>query len=122
MLKIDGLHLDESKVTLAVFRRSNLPGNGVSRLQIKLANLGRGNIDVIGTRQVVVLRCPKKTKAIGQSFQNSFRENQSTALGLGLEDLKDQLLFAHPRSACDIQLLGNFVQVLDIQLFEFLDV
>jgi hypothetical protein len=52
-LEVDRLDLDQREVALAFFRRADLPGDGVAGVQVELADLGRGDVDVVGAGEVV---------------------------------------------------------------------
>ena len=64
VLKIEGLHLEERKVALCLLRRPNLPGNGITGAEVEPPNLRRRDIDVIGTRQVIVIRGAEKAESV----------------------------------------------------------
>jgi hypothetical protein len=86
------------------------------------AYLGGRNVDVVGARQVVVVRRAQEAEAVGQDFEHAFREDEAALLGLRPEDLEDQLLLAHAGRTGDLQILGHLGQVLDAHLLEFGDV
>jgi hypothetical protein len=121
-LEVDGFDLDQREVALAFLRRPNLSGDRVAGLQIELSNLGGRNVDVVGARQVVVVRRAQEAEAIGEHLEHAFREDEPALLGLRLEDLEDQFLLAHAGRAGDIQVFGHLGQVLDAHLLELGDV
>src|SRR6185436_14903603 len=51
-----------------------------------------------------------------------FGKDEAALLGLRFEDLEDQLLFAHPRGACDVQLLGDLGELLNAHVLQLADV
>jgi hypothetical protein len=95
-----------------------LPRDGVTGTQVKLADLRRGDIDVVRAGEIVVFGGAQETETIGEALEDAFGEDQTVLFGLGSEDLKDQLLLAHAGCAGDIQLLGDFRQVGDIFFFQ----
>src|SRR5687768_8127786 len=64
-LEVDRLDLDESEVSLAFFRRTNLTGNGVSRAKVEFTDLRRTNVDVVRSRKVVVFRGAEEPESVG---------------------------------------------------------
>ena len=72
MLKVYSFNLDQGKVTLALLGRADLTGYSITGLQIELPDLRRGDIDIIRSRQVVVIRRTEKSESLRQAFQNSF--------------------------------------------------
>src|SRR5665213_1279394 len=118
-LESDRIHLDEGEIALAFLRRADLAGDSIARAEIEAADLRRGNINVIGTGQVVVFRGAEKTEAVRQAFQHAFGKNKSALFGLGLKDLEDQFLLAESRSVLDAHLLGDRVQIDNALVFEF---
>jgi hypothetical protein len=121
-LEVDGFDLDEREVALALFRRPNLAGDGVAGLQIELADLRRGHVDVVGARQVVVIGRPQEAEAVGQHLEHPFREDEAALLGLCLQDLEDQLLLAHTRGAGDIHVFGDLRELLNAHVLQIGDV
>ena len=119
VLEINRLDFDEREIALTVFGRPNLSRDGVAGPQVELPDLRRGNVNVIRAGQIVVFRGAQEAEAIGQAFQDAFGENQAVLLGLGAEDLEDQLLLAHAAGARDCQVLGDFRQIGNIFFFQF---
>ncbi len=119
VLEVDGLHLDQREVALAVLGRAHLPRNSVAGAQVKLADLRWRDVDVVGPGQVVVLRRAQEAEAVGQALEHPFGEDQAVFLRLGAQDLEDQLLLAHAAGAGDVQLLGDLGQVGDVSFFQF---
>src|SRR5205814_3345371 len=77
MFEVDRFDFDQREVTLALFRRTHLTGDGVARAEIKSANLRRRNVNVVGTRQVVVLRRAKESESVRQALKHPLGKNQS---------------------------------------------
>src|SRR5207253_9744413 len=109
-LKVDGFDFDQSEVTLAFFRRTNLAADRVAGAQIELANLRWRDIDVVRAGQIVVLGRAQKTKTIGQSFQHTFGKDESALFGLRGQNLENLFLLAHSGSARDVHGLGDLGQ------------
>ena len=106
-LEIDRFDLDQREVAFPVLRRPDLARDGVARVQIELPDLGRRHVDVVGPRQVVVIRRPQEAESVGQGLENALREDEAALLGARTEDLEDQLLLAHAGRALHFQLLGE---------------
>jgi hypothetical protein len=117
IFKIDGFDFDQREITLAIFGRADLAGDGVTGAKIELADLRRRNIDVVGAGKIVVFRRAEKTESIGETFEDTFGEDQSVLLRLGAQDLEDQLLFAHAAGARDVEFLGDLGEVGDVFFF-----
>ena len=78
----------------------------------------RGNIDVVGTRQIVVFRSAEKAEAVGEALEDTFGEDEAAFFRLRAENLEDQLLLAHPARARDVQLLGDLREIGDVLFFQ----
>ena len=118
-LEVDGVDLDEREVALAFLGRADLAGDGVAGAQIEAADLRGRDIHVVGAGQVVVLGRAQEAEAVGQAFEHAFGEDQAALLGLGLQDLEDQLLLAQSGGAGHVHVLGHLVELLDAHVFEF---
>src|ERR1035438_614055 len=94
IFEVYGFDFDQREITLAVFRRANLPRDGVTGTQVKLADLRRGDIDVVRAGEIVVFGGAQETETIGEALEDAFGEDQTVLFGLGSEDLKDQLLLS----------------------------
>src|SRR5580704_17554526 len=118
-LKVDGLNLDEREVFFAFVRRAYLAADCVTGFKVKFANLGRGDVNVVGARKVVVIGRAEKTVAIGQDFENAFSENVTFFFALRLQDFEDQILFAHTAGTGQIQGPCDLGQLGDVLFFQF---
>ena len=76
-------------------------------MQVELADLRGGDVDVVGAGQVVVVRGAQEAEAVGQRLEHAFGEEQAALLGARAEDLEDQLLLAHAGGAGHVELLGD---------------
>src|SRR5262249_31413438 len=76
VLEIDRLDLDEREITLPLLGRADLARNGVARAQIEFPDLGRRDVDVVRSGQVVVLWSAQETEAVRQALEHTFREDQ----------------------------------------------
>ena len=106
-LEVDRLDLDQREVAFAFFRRADLAGDGVAGVQVELADLGRGDVDVVGAGEVVVVGGAQESEAVRQHFEHALGEDQPGLLGAGAEDLEDQLLLAHAGGAGDLEVARN---------------
>ena len=112
-LKIDRVYLYKSEIAFAFLRRTDLAGDGVTRSQVKAANLRGGDVDVIGTREVVVLRRAEEAEAIGEALQDVFGEDETGFFGLALQDFEDQFLFTQTGDADDAKFFDDRVELDD---------
>jgi hypothetical protein len=55
---------------------------------------GRGDVDIVGARQIIIVLRTQEPKTIGEDFQDAFAIEVAFLLGVGLEDGKDEILFA----------------------------
>src|SRR3989338_939735 len=95
ILKIHRLNLKQGEVFLAFLGRANLAAYRVAGAHIKLANLRGRNIDIVGTRQIIIIWRTQKTKTLGENLQNPLPEHQPVFFRLGLEDLKNKVLLSY---------------------------
>ena len=107
VLEIDRVDLQERKITLAVLGRADVAVDGVTGTQSKPADLRGGDVDVVGTRQVVRLRRAQKTEAVGEHLDHAFTNDVGFAHGELLEDTEHQLLLAHGAGIFHRELLGE---------------
>ena len=92
--EVDGLDLDQGEILLAVLGGPDDAGDRVAGPELELADLGRRNVDVVLAGQVAEFRGPQEAEAVLQALQDAFREEQALLLGLGLEDLEDEVVLA----------------------------
>ena len=117
-LEVDGLHLQEGEVALRIPGGPHLPGDGVSRPQVEAPDLGWRDVDVVGTREVVVVRGSEEAESVGKDLQDARGENQSVLFRLALENLEDQLLLPDPAEPLNAQILGDVVEIGNGFFFE----
>ncbi len=98
-------------------RRTHLAAHGVTRLQVKLADLRRRNIDVVRAGQVVVVRRTEEAISIWQYFQHTFGEDVALFLALRLQDLENEVLLPQAAGAGEVQGAGNLGQFSDVLFF-----
>jgi hypothetical protein len=122
LLEVDGLDLEQGEVALPFLRRTNLPGDGVARTQIEAANLGGGDVDVVGTGQVVLVRRPQEAEAIGQRLEHALGVDLALVLCGGLEHREDHVLLAHPRGVLDVEPLRQGRELRHVLGLELLHV
>ena len=118
-LAVDLIDLHQCEVALAVFGGANLALHRVAGVEVEAANLGRGQVDVVGACQVRRLGRPKEAKAVGQDFQDTVAKDLLAGLGLFLEDGKHQLLLAQATGILDFEGTSKFNQLGDGECFEF---
>ena len=110
-LVVDRLDLQQGEVALRVLRRPHLARDRVAGTQVEAPDLRGRDVDVVRPREVVVVRGAQESEAVGQDLQDAFRVDEPVALGLGLQDLEDQLLLAEPREALDAEVARKRVEI-----------
>ena len=121
-IKVDAVHLEQGEVTLAFLGGAHRTFNGIAGAEIKPADLGRRDIDVVGTGKVIVVGRPQKTKAIGQHLKHAAAPVLAVFLGLtasGLQNGEDQFLLAHGAVFFNPVILGELGQLGDFHQFKF---
>src|SRR5207245_6831306 len=76
------------------------------------------HVNVVWTRQVVVVRRAQEAEAVWQYLEHAFRENEPALLGLRLQDLKDQILLAHAGGARHREVFRDLRELLDAHVFQ----
>jgi hypothetical protein len=122
VLEVDRLDLDQGEVALPFLGLPDLAGDGVAGAQVEAPDLARRDVDVVRTREVVVLRGAQEAEAVGEALEHPLGEDQAALLGLSLQDLEDQLLLAHAGGALDPQVLGDLGELRDAHLLQRPDV
>ena len=105
--KLTASTLNQGKIAFAFLRGPYLPGDGIAGPEIELSDLRRRYVNIVGTRQIVIVGRPQKTETVGQGLQNAFAENETALFGLRLQNLEDEFLLSHSRRTLDIQFLGD---------------
>src|SRR6202044_3041082 len=120
-LEIDRLDLHQRKVLLSLVRRTYVAADGVAGFQVELANLRGRNVDVVGTRQVVVIGGAKEAVAVGEDFENALGKDVAFFFALRLENFEDQVLLAESAGAGDFKGPRDAAEFSDVLFFEFCD-
>ena len=105
--KVDRFDLHQREIFFALMRRTYLAADGVAGFQVELANLRRRDINVVRSRQVVVIGRAQESVAVRQNLQNTFSEDVSFFFTLRLQDLEDEVLLAQSAGARQIQRSGD---------------
>ena len=93
---VDVVDLEQGEIALALFRRPDLAGNGIAGTQVEAADLARGDIDVIRTSEIRAVCTAQETETVGQDFQHTVAKDILAALGVRLEDCKDNVFLVRP--------------------------
>ena len=120
-LEVDGLDLDQGKILFALVRRAHIAADRVAGLQIKLANLRRGDVNIVRAGQIVVVGRAQEAIAVGQDFQHAIGEDVALLFALRLKNLEDQILLAKGAGALDLQGARDSGQFSNVFFFEFRD-
>src|ERR1700761_6393061 len=99
-------------------RRPDVAADRVAGLEVELANLRRGDVDVVRARQIVIVGRAEKAVAVREDFQHPFSEDVTLFFTLGLENLEDEVLLAKAGGAGDVEAASKLAQFGDIVLFE----
>jgi len=89
-------------------------------VQVEAADLRRGDVDVVRTREVVVIGRPEEAETVRQGLQHPLPEDHAVLLGLGIEDGEDQVLLTQAGRALDVESLGNGRKIVYFLFFKFL--
>ncbi|GBC78376.1 hypothetical protein HRbin08_01867 [bacterium HR08] len=116
---IDRLHLDEREIPLAIARRAHLPGDDVTRAQVKTPDLRGRDVHVLGTGQIAVFGRAQEPESLREAFEHPLDEEQTIALGLRAQDPDDQLLFAEMHRVHDPQIMRDPREPRQAQLPQF---
>jgi hypothetical protein len=99
--------------------RADVAADRVAGLQVEFSNLRGGDVDVIGTGQIVVIGRAEESVAIGQDFENAIGEDVSFFFALGLKDFEDQVLFAEAAGTGDVEGARNAAELRNVFFFQF---
>src|SRR5258705_6926 len=102
-LEVHRLHPQEREVPLAVLGRADLAGDRVAGAEVEPLDLRRRDVDVVRTREIVVVRGTEESVSLGEDLQDPFREDQAVLLGLSLENLEDQLLLSETAGSLHVE-------------------
>ena len=111
VFEIDGGDLEKGEIALAFLGGANRTFGGVAGTQAETADLGRGNVDVVGAGQVVGFRGSQEAKTVLQDFHDALAGDLNLAVGQLLEDGEQHVLLAHGRRILDFQFLGKSQQI-----------
>ena len=89
IVEVDRLDAQQCEVALVLLGRPNLPSHDRPRPQAETPDLARRDVDVVGARQVVVVRAAQEAEAVGQHFQRAVAEHQAVLLDPLLENFED---------------------------------
>ena len=95
LVVVNFVNFQQRKVTLTLFRRTNLTGNGVTSAEVETADLAWGYVDVIGTGEVGAVCGAEETKSILQYLQYAIAKDIFATLRMLLEDGKNNILLTH---------------------------
>jgi len=119
---VDALDFEEGKVFLPLFRRPDLPGDGVTRAQIEPFDLRGGDVDVVGAVEVVPVLAAQESVAFGQNLEHALTAERDIGVEQRLLDAEDQLLFAEAGVVRDRQLFGECVELRQRPALELNDI
>ena len=121
LVVVDELDLEERKVPLALLRSSNLPRYDISGPQVEAANLAWGDIDVVGSMEVVRVGSSEEPETVGQDFKHTIRRDCTVLFCLRLQDGENEFLLTHRRDAVDVEVLGKLREFANALFLEGLE-
>ena len=119
---VHGLDLEQREKFFLLLRRADLPGDEISGLQIKTADLRRRNVNILRAGQIIETLRPQKAEAFRQNFQHALRKQHARALGVFLEDVENDLVLAHRAEIFHAQFPRHAVQFRHAHRLQFGDV
>src|SRR5208283_279556 len=99
-------------------RRANQARDRVAGAQIEAPDLARGDVDVVGTREVARIRRAQETKTVLQYLEHTVAVDVLTLAGMRLEDAEDDVLFARTAHVLETHGLGELHEIADRALLE----
>ncbi len=118
-LEVNGFDLDEREIFFAFVGRAHLSADGVAGLEVKFADLGRGDVDIVWPGKVIVVGRAKEAVAVGQDFEDAFGKDVAFFFALRLQDFEDEVLLAHTAGTGQIQGPCDLGQLGDVLFFQF---
>src|SRR5690606_22479446 len=109
-VEVDVIDLEQGEVALAFLGGADLAGDAVAGAQVEAPYLAGGDIDVVGAGQVGGVGGAQKTKTIGEDFENTVTVDVLATLGVALEDVEDDVLFAGAGLVFEADVLADFDQ------------
>ena len=86
-IEVDTFNLEQGKIPFPLLGRTNHAFDSITGTQAQTSDLGRGDIDVVGPGQVVVVWRAEETEAVGQGLQDALAVDLLPLVGQGLEQL-----------------------------------
>ena len=118
LVEVDRVNLEQGEVALAVFRRANLAGNGVTGTQVEATNLAGRHIDVIRAGQVGGVGRAQEAEPVLKDLQYAVTEDVFAAFGMFFQDAEDHILLTRSAHVFQAHLVGDFQQFGNRFLFE----
>jgi hypothetical protein len=87
-------------------------------VQIEAADLGRGNVNIVGAREVRRDRGAQETKAVGQHFKHAVAENLVSGFRALFQNRKHKFLFAHAACVFYFEFKSNVEKLRDVLGFK----
>ena len=110
-LQVEVVDLEQREVALTLFRRPDLPRDGVAGAQPETPDLARRDVDVVRSRLVGAARRAQEAEAVLEDLQHPVAVYVLSSPGVALEDAEDDVLLARASHALDAQGLGQRQQL-----------
>jgi hypothetical protein len=105
VLEVDRVDLDQGEVALAVLGAADRALHRVAGAQAEAADLGRRDVDVVRTRQVVRVVRAQEAEPVLKHLDRTGADDLGLVGRELLQDREHQLLLAHGRGILDLDLL-----------------
>ena len=117
---VDAVDTDQAPELLALVRRADRPGDPVADAEAEAAHLARRDVHVIVARQQAM--AAHEAVAVIDHVEDAERVVEARALGLGLQDLVDQVVTAVGGRVLDVELDADLTELVDGHLGQVADV
>src|SRR5579863_10392411 len=91
---VDQFDFQEREVAFPFFGRADLACNNVPSAEIKATDLRRRDVDIVGSRKIVVIGRTEKAEAVRKGLQDPLAIDGAVFLRLGLKYRENKLLLS----------------------------
>ena len=110
-LEVDGIHLDQRKVALALLGWPDTSGDGIAGAQVEALDLAWRDVDIVCPGEIGAALGAQEAVAIGKDLQRALAGDLVAILGHGTQDGEDDILFLAAGRSFDLQLIGKCHQL-----------
>src|SRR5699024_1744417 len=110
-------------IALAFLGRTDAAGDVVAGAQIEAADLGRRNVDVVGTGEIRLVRAAQEAEAVLQDLEHAFAVDAAAGSRVRLQDQEHDVLFARAGDAfLNAEAFGEREQLDRALALEFVEI